>query len=874
MESRLSFDFPSLGLDVALYLPAMCTSDMGSGMWGWGVALLLVVLAGCRSDAGDAGPRSVEGWQFQDTTGQWRTADVPGCIHTDLLAHGIIASPFLQRNEEDVQWIEDRDWTYRTVMTPPQGEGDWALEFKGLDTYAEVSVNGSGVLRTDNMHRSWRIPMDRLGLTGWDTLQVRFESPVRRGQALLDASPWPVPASNEARPIAEQTSAMSRKAMYHFGWDWGPRLVTSGIWKPVQWVRIDLELPSFRLTPVSIDSSRAEYRIEWDAPVEGLTASLSREDVPVSMEWAEVSPGVHEMVIDNPALWWPNGLGEQPLYTLEFQDELGRTRSWRFGVRTVEWNRSPDAIGNAMQCVVNGIPVQARGANVIPPDFFPVRAEGQWGRVVDDAVEAHMNMLRVWGGAHYGDEAFYDLCDERGLLVWQDFMNACAMVPGDAAWRDNFLAEAEEQVVRLRNRTSLAIWAGNNESEKAWRDWGWQDLYGLHGADSVAVEQAYRSVFEEALPEAVRRLGGGEYQPSSPHNLNPERPRESGDQHDWGVWFGKTGFEYYSEEAGRFASEFGLQSVPDRRTLAEAGVVGLDDPVLQFRQRCTMDWLEPGFDGWDMMRHYAGLYFSDPESVDVDSIEGWDSLDAWIYLTQLTQAEGLRQAVERHRCSAGRTSGSLYWQLDDVWPTVSWSTVDHAGRWKLAHHAVRHANQPLRVMPNRIQGDAVAFRVINDRHVQAKGVLSWALVSLSGDTAASGRFGLTVGPMTSTAWQTDEVRVLPESQVLAWRWTAEDDGGEILDEGSRTFRPVGEMDWMLPGELDVQVDDEGVTLETRVPVPGVWLRSAEEGRFEDNGFTLMPGRPRTIRFMGPSGEAASPGEVSVVHFGQLQARRP
>ena len=241
-----------------------------------------------------------------------------------------------------------------------------------------------------------------------------------------------------------------------------------------------------------------------------------------------------------------------------------------------------------------------------------------------------------------------------------------------------------------------------------------------------------------------------------------------------------------------------------------------------------MDWLEPGFDGWDMMRHYAGLYFSDPESVDVDSIEGWDSLDAWIYLTQLTQAEGLRQAVERHRCSAGRT---LRVAVLAVGRRVAHGLVVHGrscGRWKLAHHAVRHANQPLRVMPNRIQGDAVAC-VINDRHVQAKGVLSWALVSLSGDTAASGRFGLTVGPMTSTAWQTDEVRVLPESQVLASWWTAEDDGGEILDEGSRTFRPVGEMDWMLPGELDVQVDDEGVTLETRVPVPGVWAEERRRG---------------------------------------------
>jgi len=222
--------------------------------------------------------------------------------------------------------------------------------------------------------------------------------------------------------------------MYHYGWDWGPRLVTSGIWKPVRWVRTDIELPPFRLQAVSVDTVRAEYDVIWDEPVGPVTFRMSLGGETALVQQTDAPSDVHRLVIDRPQLWWPNGMGGQPLYELEIEDRNGRKAKWRFGVRTLVWNRSPDAFGQAMQCVVNGVPVQVVGANVIPPDFFPVRAEKQWGRVVDDAVQAHMNMLRVWGGAHYGDEAFYDLCDERGILVWQDFMSACAMVPGDAAW--------------------------------------------------------------------------------------------------------------------------------------------------------------------------------------------------------------------------------------------------------------------------------------------------------------------------------------------------------------------------------------------------------------------------------------------------------
>ena len=840
----------------------------------WWVAPILagwmVGMVGCQSQAPEPTLTLDAGWEFQDTAGLWRAAEVPGCIHTDLLTHGLISNPFEAVNEGEVEWVEHRDWRYRRLLTTPPEEGEWALEFEGLDTHAEVQINGRTVLIANNMHRAWRLPVAELGLTGQDTLEVVFRSPVEVGQSLLEASPLSIPVSNEARPIGQQNSVFSRKAQYHFGWDWGPRLVTSGIWKPVRWVRVDQELPRFRLIPVSIAPEQAEYEVLFEDSVADVLVTMECDGFNVACGWSRIDGQRHRLTVLEPALWWPNGMGEQPLYDLVLQDAEGRVDSVRFGIRTVEWNRGSDGFGQAMQCVVNGVPVQVRGANVIPPDFFPVRAEGRWSRVIDDAVAAHMNMIRIWGGAHYGEEALYDLCDQHGILVWQDFMNACAMVPTDAAWRANFLAEAREQVLRLRNRTSLAIWAGNNETEKAWREWGWQDLYDLHGVDSIAVEDAYRQLFERELPRLVAELGGGEYQPSSPHNLEADHPRESGDQHDWGVWFGKAGFEFYTEEAGRFASEFGLQSLPDRRTLEAVGVQSYEDTVLQFRQRSKMEWLEPGFDGWDMMQFYAGEYFADPSAAD---LEGMDRLDTWIYLTQLTQAEGLRQAVERHRCSQGRTSGSLYWQLDDVWPTVSWSTVDHAGRWKLAHHAVRHANQPVRVLPDRTQGDRVAFVIANHSPQTTEGVVAWSLIDLAGDTATAGRFGVTVEPHTTASWSATDAQVVPDRHILSWQWTGRDRAATVHDAGHHTFRPVGDLEWEA-ATLQVDTVEQGVRLSTDAPVAGVWLRSAAEGRFEDNGFFLVPGRPRTVRFLDPSGQPADPGDVRVVHFGQGQTSAP
>lgn len=828
---------------------------------------LCLVLFSCNSDRVEKNRIDLNlGWMFLDAEGDWLAAKVPGNVHLDLLEHGLISDPFVAVNEGDVQWVETVDWRYRRPIAPPPVSGEWALEFSGLDTYATVMLNGDTLLQSDNMHRRWRIPASEMVFTGTDTLSVVFKSPVAEGQRQLDAHPWRIPVSNEIRPQGEQVSAVVRKAMYHFGWDWGPRLVTSGIWRPVSWVRQDVALPEFSMTLDSLSSNTAVYRLQFEEPVTALSGELEMggQDIPISLNAQD--QGAYAMEIADPQLWWPHGMGEQPLYRLTLTDGAGRSVVHRFGIRRLDWVQEPDEFGTSFQCLVNGVPVQARGANIIPPDFFVNRGEEQLDRMLDDAVASHMNMLRIWGGAVYGSDAFYDRCDSLGILVWQDFMNACAMVPGDPAWQANFLAEAEEQVVRLRNRTSLALWCGNNETEKAWKEWGWQELYGMDAADSAAAWQAYVDLFEVGLPNVVASKGGGFYWPSSPSPVDPAQHRMAGDQHDWGVWFGKEGFDFFTRDGGRFASEFGLQSLPDRRTLEAVGVQSFSDTVLQFRQRSKMDWLEPGFDGWDMMQFYADGYFADPKAVEA---EGMDELDRWIHLTQLTQAEGLRQAIERHRCSDGRTSGSLYWQLDDVWPTVSWSTVDHAGRWKLAHHAVRDANQPLRVLWDRSRTDALRMVGQNLGPTPWRGKLAWALLNLSGDTLKTMELVIDLPAFGERDKPFMTQDVPDDAAVVAWSLRTEE--GAWVDRGASTLKPASAYEWK-DAEVQIMPAEGGVWIESDALLCGVQLRAEAEGRFEDNGFMYLPGARRWIGFANADTAMTGPGAVRLAHLGMYREK--
>jgi len=378
------------------------------------------------------------------------------------------------------------------------------------------------------------------------------------------------------------------------------------------------------------------------------------------------------------------------------------------------------------------------------------------------------------------------------------------------------------------------LWCGNNEVERAWESWGWQDTYHLSAQDSAKLVEDYREVFYEMLPGVVQQHASTSYLPTSP-TLDPA----SGDEHAWGVWFGLESFDYYSRHAGRFASEYGLQSLPDLHTLREAGIEHWSDDALQFRQRSKMEWLEPGFDGWDMMHHFMAKTTGAPEVGD---------LEDWIFRSQATQAEGLRQALERHRTSQGRYAGSLYWSLNDVWPAVSWSTVDHAGRWKLGHYAARRANKALTAQWQRERQDSVTGLVFNDGPTAFRGSLVAEVCALDGSVLNRASTPLRLGAHSEFAWSAAEAETwgeAPETTYLAWSLL--DEAGRVLERSTALWKAAVESN-LAPCEVTCERNERGWTVTASSYAPVVYLTCSVPGHFSDNGMSLEAGKPVEVSF--------------------------
>lgn len=805
------------------------------------------------------------GWEFRQAgTEIWYPAQIPGTVHTDLMSNELIPDPFYEKHEKDVQWVETENWEYRTEfdLTGNALRRDKIeLIFEGLDTYADVYLNNMHVFQADNMHRSWSATVKPYLKVGRNELSVYFHSPVVTGQKKLEAYPYLVPASNEPVPIGEQTSAFTRKAQYHYGWDWCPRLVTSGIWRPVylrlwDWARITDGF--FRLD--SLNEKEASYtaEIEIESGYE-LKCSLDLlVDGQPSTEMDEISleKGMNTMHIPfsiiSPSLWWPNGLGEQNLYevkiVLKKGDETLSVHSEKIGVRTIELVQEPDSAGTSFYFKVNGEPVFMKGANYIPPDFFIPRVIEKYERVVEDAAQANMNMLRVWGGAVYENDEFYQLCDEKGILIWQDFMFSILMVPNIPGYLENIRNEAEENVRRLRDHPSLALWCGNNENLNGWFKWGWQESYSLSSADSLELWNTYEKVFHQMLPGIVAENDPGKpYWSSSPSSAFGELENEkSGDRHEWGVWFGRLPFSHYADNPGRFVSEYGLQSLPDLGTIQKMDTTQVfwrdTTSALDYRQRSNMPWIEPGYDGFDMIRFYTEQIFSDHQN-----------FRSLVYLSQLTQAEALKTAIESHRRNKPVTMGSLFWQIDDVWPTVSWSTVDYYGNWKPAHYAVRDAFQEVLLAPV-INNDHLEVWAVSDRLSDVSGLLVLEVKGMDGRTFWKDKVNVHLRANTSQVVYIGKVHELlakanPETVFLELRFV---DENELLDEALFYFVPPMALKLSNPllktkiekidGRFEIRIKSASLARNLSLSVGGA------KGRFSDNYFDLPPGREQIVIF--------------------------
>jgi beta-mannosidase len=810
-------------------------------------------------------------WSFRQIGGDevWMPAAVPGCVHTDLAAGGKIEDPFYGTNEKDQQWIERCGWEYTSSFHAEDAllaHERIDLVCKGLDTYADVWIGESKVLSANNMFREWRADVRDFLRHGANTFRVRFRSPIEEVDATYDALGYVLPASNDQ--ATRMVSMFTRKAPYHYGWDWGPRFVTSGIWRPIlldAWERARID--DAQVLQTELTDARARLRVR--TTVVSTTFQRARVDVSVggvrAAAEADVRPGANlvdvDLVIDRPQRWWPNGLGKAHLYdvrvALSLDADAIDVRSLRVGLRTVEVEHARDAAGKSFSIRVNGAPTFMKGANYIPSDSFVNRVTGERHRqLLQSAVDANMNMLRVWGGGIYEDDRFYDLCDELGLLVWQDFMFACSMYPGDDAFVANVREEAIENVRRLRNHPSVALWSGNNEIEVAWRRWGWQQKYAMSEALQASLWKDYQRVFHELLPAVVAEHDPGRFYTRSSPSANDDAVIPDtvgfGDMHYWGVWHAEKPYEEYARQVSRFMSEYGFQSFPELDTVAAyapASEWRIDSPVMLAHQRHPR--------GNALVGTYMERDFRAPKD-----------FDSFLYVSQVLQAVVIEFAAHAHRRAMPANAGSLYWQLDDCWPVASWSGIDYFGRWKALHYFAKRFFAP--VIASVIEDEGtVSIWIVCDRRRGFGARLRLRLIDFDGvevwrderEVRVEGNSSRLHAsfPRDAILGSSSPTRVVLVAEVLADGLV----GGRAAADGEAPMRAlhyfVKTKDLELPDPelgLAVQLDERGaiaVRVSSRRLAKNVRLRAEPaNGRFEDNYFDLLPGETAWVRWTGSS----------------------
>lgn len=792
-----------------------------------------------------------EGWEID--------AQAPGSVYHDLLTAGRMPDPFYRENELEVFPLMYKDYRYHRSFRLDQAmlESDaLLLRCEGLDTLAEIRLNGETIARVDNMHRTWEFDISRQACLGENRLEILFLSPLQ-----YVAQEW------EKRPSWGSTDATPgyqhlRKAHCMFGWDWGPRLPDAGIWRGISVVGVE----KARLLSVLVRQDHEPGKVslalepELDLYTQDaleLSATLTGPDGRVFEASQEDGLGIE---VKDPALWWPTGYGEQPLYTLrvELAQEGRALDVWerRIGLRTLGISRRKDEWGEEFCHVVNGLKIFAMGADYIPEDNLLPRINPQrTRRLLEDAKLAHFNCVRVWGGGYYPDDFFYDLCDELGLLVWQDFMYACAYYDLTPEFEASIRAETADNIRRLRHHASLALWCGNNEMEQfqhdAMRYDQVQPLLAPGQTHPFGPRQPhhmsdYFKMFEYILPQLCGQLDPQRfYWPASPSSGGafdaPNDPNR-GDVHYWDVWHGEKPFTEYRKFHFRYASEFGFQSFPCLATVEQFTLPedrNIFSRVMERHQR-------NGAANGKILSYLSQTY-----------LYPYD-FDTLLYASQLLQADAIRYGVEHWRRFRGRCMGAVIWQLNDCWPVASWSSIDYYGRWKALHYAAKRFFAPV-LLSACEEGEvtqnpkinefhpaplsrSVALCVTNDTTRPVSGRVRWALRTPSAEILREGALDVTVPPL-SPLWLPKEE--FPEASLTAhyvsYDWEVEGQwvsGGTVLFCAPKHFAFADPM-------LAVQAEGDSILVTARAFARFVEIRSLDPDLLlEDNFFEMNAGERR------------------------------